>query len=322
MKKRKNHLCIIINLIYAGIFIFFESFFPNISLSETIKDTKIFKSDNYFWGAAFWTHEIQKGFFVKTADIKLQIRVSEFNDWGTLDLFCSDSNNFDYGSVTEAPTQKGFIRRIKRADTPEKDIFYEIRGALNQNQIEWLNNDGKIYLGLIGYEYRFPVGGYRAIFYLKLSELTVTIITSTKPNLIPYKPINWSDKIVISKIIGTANDSSSFTVNDSLYLSWAILNNSNIDILTKFSTTLFIDGVEKMTWNTNSLEVDYYAYVQDYPIGKLSAGNHQLKIVTDSTNVIPESDEQDNTYTKIISVFEDGKILKSMPWLDLLLKDE
>jgi hypothetical protein len=303
--------------------LFFLKAFSQISVfQKQLKIQKFLNQITIFGGLLFWTHEIQKGFFVKTAEIKLQIRVSEFNDWGILDLFCSDSNNFDYGSVTEAPTKTGFIRRIKRVDTPKKDTFYEIRGALNQNQIEWLNNDGKIYLGLIGYEYRFPVGGYRAVFYLKLSELTVTIITSNKPNLIPYQPINWSDKIVISKIMGTANDSSRLTVNDSLYLSWAILNNSNTDILTKFSTALYIDGVEIMTWNTNSLGVDYYAYVQDYPIGKLSAGNHQLKIVTDSTNVIPESDEQDNTYTKIISVFDDDKILKSMPWLDLLLRDE
>jgi len=39
----------------------------------------------------------------------------------------------------------------------------------------------------------------------------------------------------------------------------------------------------------------YYAYVQDYNVGSLSTGSHTLRIVTDATGVISESNEGDNT---------------------------
>src|SRR5205823_14627912 len=43
-------------------------------------------------------------------------------------------------------------------------------------------------------------------------------------------------------------------------------------------------------------------FVNDYPLGRLGAGAHTLKIVVDSDMAIPESDETDNSYTKTITI--------------------
>lgn len=139
------------------------------------------------------------------------------------------------------------------------------------------------------------------------------------PNLIPYQPPNWSDKIVVSKTTGTNTDSLPLTVNDMLYLDFAAANDSNISIAEQFYHTLYVDGVEKASWISNSLPAGYYALMLDYSIGKLSKGIHQIKIVTDSMNSIKESNEQDNSYTKTITIADVGG--KPMPWLPLLLDE-
>ncbi len=187
-----NYSDVISKLKFIIIFVcIFGIFFPNAALSETVRNTKTFDPNSHFWGSAYWTHEIPRDFLTNTADIKLKIRVYQFNDWGTLDLFCSNSSTFNYGSATTATGKPGFIRRISRTNIPNTSAFYEISGTLNQSQLEWLNDDGVIHLALIGDEYRDPAwGGYKAIFYLEFSELTAIrekvtlyslVVNSTNP---------------------------------------------------------------------------------------------------------------------------------------------
>src|SRR5438067_2432479 len=45
------------------------------------------------------------------------------------------------------------------------------------------------------------------------------------PNLTPYTPSGWSDKIVVSRSTGITSDSSSLKTSDTLYVDWAVLNN-------------------------------------------------------------------------------------------------
>lgn len=138
-------------------------------------------------------------------------------------------------------------------------------------------------------------------------------------NIILYQPQNWSDKIVVSTTTGTNTDSAPLTVNDTLYLDFAVTNEIDADINIQFTHTLYLDGVKKESWISDSLQAGYYAIFLDYPIGKLNKGTHLIKIVTDSTNAIKESNEQDNSYTKTITVTD--AVGKSMPWLPLLLEE-
>jgi len=50
------------------------------------------------------------------------------------------------------------------------------------------------------------------------------------PNLTPYTPAGWSDKIVVSKTTGTNTDSSPLLSTDTLYIDWAIINNGESSI--------------------------------------------------------------------------------------------
>jgi hypothetical protein len=127
--------------------------------------------------------------------------------------------------------------------------------------------------------------------------------SSDKPNLTPYQPQDWSDKIVVSNTPEATTDSSPLSPTDTLYVNFAVINNGEVPVSTAFYTTLYVDGVERNSWYTESLDVNYYVYLQEgYSIGSLSAGAHSIKIIADSTGVISESNETDNEYTKAILI--------------------
>ena len=127
--------------------------------------------------------------------------------------------------------------------------------------------------------------------------------TPALPNLTPYKPSGWSDKIVVSNVTGTNTDSGILGPADTLYVDWAVINDGNAAVNNTFYTDLYVDGVSRTFWFTNPpVNAGFYTYVQDYPLGSLGPGAHTVKIVTDSTNLISESNESDNEYTKVINI--------------------
>src|SRR6266849_46721 len=123
------------------------------------------------------------------------------------------------------------------------------------------------------------------------------------PNLTPYQPSGWSDKIVVSRATGNNTDSAGLTTADTLYVDWAVINNGNAAVANTFYTYLYVDGVYKTYWSTTPpLDANYFTTVIDYSIGTLSAGTHTITITTDYTGAIAESNEGDNSYTKTITV--------------------
>ena len=125
------------------------------------------------------------------------------------------------------------------------------------------------------------------------------------PNLTPYKPSGWADKIVISNHPGDHDDDSPLYTTDTLYIDWAVLNNGADATEAGFYTRLYVDGIVKQTWETSPpLDPGWYAYAEDYSIGSLSAGNHTIKIVADYDNRIAESNETDNEYQRTINIIE------------------
>ena len=63
------------------------------------------------------------------------------------------------------------------------------------------------------------------------------------PNLAPYQPAGWSDKIVVATTTNTTTDSPSFTSSDTLYLDWAVINNGDTGTGSSFYSALYVDGV-------------------------------------------------------------------------------
>ena len=123
------------------------------------------------------------------------------------------------------------------------------------------------------------------------------------PNLTPYQPAGWSDKIVVSNTKGKTTDSSPLYSTNYLYIDWAALNNGTAATNKTFYTNIYVDGAKKASWYYRSqLSPNYYIYISGYLIGRLAKGTHTIKIITDATWMILESNEADNVYTKTILV--------------------
>ena len=105
-----------------------------------------------------------------------------------------------------------------------------------------------------------------------------------------------------SNVAGTHTDTA-LHPTDTIYIDWAVLNSGTVGTSVTFYTGIYVDGSPRASWTTAPpLNPNFYTYVQDYSLGKLSAGTHTIRIVTDLTSVITETNESDNSYTKTISV--------------------
>gem|GEM_PF-4720336 len=128
-------------------------------------------------------------------------------------------------------------------------------------------------------------------------------VTGNQPNLTPFQPPTWSDKIVVSTVAGTDTDSAALTTSDALYIDLAVVNNGPGPTTADFATKLFVDGVEVQSFVTSPpLFSNSFSATQDLTIGPLSAGQHTLKVVADGTGSIMETDEFDNEYSRVINV--------------------
>lgn len=125
------------------------------------------------------------------------------------------------------------------------------------------------------------------------------------PNFAPLKPANWSDSIIIATQRGTTTDAGQIFDDQDIYLSRAIYNSQPG---TRLSQTLYddlyVDGVYRTTYATRPQDINPYGGISnlDFDLGQLSAGRHSVTIVMDSHNLIDESNESDNTYTRSFTV--------------------
>lgn len=121
-------------------------------------------------------------------------------------------------------------------------------------------------------------------------------------NLTPFRPSDWSSRLVLSSTRGTHSESA-ITSTDTVYVDWAVINSGSTWTQTRFNTRLYLDGVEIASWSSQPpLTPNFYSYIEDHPLGSLSEGTHTLKIVTDVGNIVPESSESDNEFSKTITV--------------------
>ncbi|RPI19973.1 MAG: M6 family metalloprotease domain-containing protein, partial [Acidobacteria bacterium] len=152
---------------------------------------------------------------------------------------------------------------------------------------------------------------------------TVYVAGGSNPNLTPYQPTGWSDRIVVSSATGTHSDSSSFAVTDTLYVDWAVINNGTAATGARFYTELFVDGVLRQTWQTEPpVAGGQFISASDFSIGTLSSGTHAIRLRTDSTGAINEGSETDNEYTKTITIGGGGPQIKRAVVLMVDFPDE
>jgi subtilase family serine protease len=134
---------------------------------------------------------------------------------------------------------------------------------------------------------------------------TITVI-STQPtvcaNLIPYQRNGWDDKIVLSTVSGTSTSAANFNDNQVIYLDWALRNNGTCNISAPFTTKVYLDNVEISALEVAGLDAGFNLSKPDIEIGPLAAGNHTFKMVGDANGNVSETNENDNEYSRIITV--------------------
>ena len=136
------------------------------------------------------------------------------------------------------------------------------------------------------------------------------------PNITPNQPSGWGDKIVVSNVTGTKTDAGTIYTNENVYVDWSVTNNGTAATAVTFYTKLYVDDVEKGNWSiTAPMNVGVSMGAFDANIGTLTAGTHTFKIVTDVTNVIGESNENDNEYqrSKIIIINNTQPVIRIEP---------
>ena len=112
--------------------------------------------------------------------------------------------------------------------------------------------------------------------------------SGTLPNLVPFIPSGWSDKIVVSRSTGTNSDDA-LMPGETAYVDWAVLNDSAVATPAGVYLDLLVDGVRVAQWLSNSsLDPSHYFFIEDQPIGPLTAGTHTIRIVGLGTHAHPQ----------------------------------
>lgn len=124
------------------------------------------------------------------------------------------------------------------------------------------------------------------------------------PDLRPSMATGWSAPLVVSTSANSTYGATSFLDTDSLYVSW-LMDCGNVNAEGTFYTCLYVDDELQTYWYTDGLTRDYYVNVIGYSLGTLSAGTHKVRIVTDATDVVAESDESNNSFETTITIVRD-----------------
>ena len=134
----------------------------------------------------------------------------------------------------------------------------------------------------------------------------VELTNAAQADLNPYQPSGWPDKMVMSKKAGTHKNNSTFLTSDTIYVDCAIVNDTAVAVTNPFWLSLYVDENPVWNWSANPLSGNAHEEWRDLSLGELSAGEHQIKFVVDTLDSVAETSENDNTYTKTITVKETG----------------
>ena len=266
-------------------------FIMNVPWGEERKNKKFIALTGQFWKDAYAN--------------------SHFNNALFMNLACSgakDENYYEDLFSVGVSAYTGWTNVTSVSPwTAETMLISMLNGSTFEEAYQGLSSDQKSQSlknsfneNVISNLYRGPTSGY----FLKLQTNSSTI---SKPDLIPYKSAGWSDKIIVSTNTGDNIDDTPLTSDSYLYFDLAYINDSNTNITQDYVTKLYVDGLLTATFNgCNPLQATYYCYHNDFLLGKLPAGTHNIKMVVDANNQIAESNESDNEYIKTITVTSPG----------------
>jgi hypothetical protein len=123
------------------------------------------------------------------------------------------------------------------------------------------------------------------------------------PDLVAYKPSDWSDSLVISTLPGTSIDASTITTNDTIYIDASWINQGTSSTGSSFTSRLLLNGQQKAVKTSTLLNSNTFTFFSDLEIAPLAAGIYRLALEIDSpSNLITESNETNNGFYKDFTV--------------------
>ena len=202
--------------------------------------------------------------------------------------------------------------------------FYVNGSSVRRSYMEGLavNNAGACY----DYEYIFPAAG---TYTLKLVvdvdndvnesnesdneyQRDKSVPSLDLPNLTPYQPFGWDDKIVVSNQPGT-NSENTVYAGDVAYIDYAYINNGTADIGNRFYSEFYVNGSSVRRSYMEGLAVNNAGACYDYEYIFPAAGTYTLKLVVDVDNDVNESNESDNEYQRQKAIIEGDPIIRIQP---------
>ena len=120
-------------------------------------------------GSGIWQQSLPLSCQSACARITVTLKVISYNDVGTLDLYSSNTSSFDYGNPTITGRKIGWIGRVNVPQSFVSPGWKTVTFFLRLPHLEWLNDNGSIYLALLGPEY-FQ-SGLRAKFQVDSSTI-------------------------------------------------------------------------------------------------------------------------------------------------------
>ncbi len=223
----------------------------------------------------------------------------------------SPGNGDSFGSSTTTVT----LQWGAAAGATGYDVYFGTTSPPPQAYANWSTTSYTASVAA-GHTYYWSVVARNSCATLAASSGTWSFSVGSQPNLTPYQPAGWSAPIVVSTGTGTTTDSFLLRSTDTLYLDWAAINNggASVPAAPNYYFDLYLDGSYWGQWYASvALDPNYYLYLTDFSLGSLAAGVHTLTLVCDSTGVVAESDENDNSYTKTILVTGAAKFYPVTP---------
>lgn len=155
-----------------------------------------------------------------------------------------------------------------------------------------------------------------------ITSRAFTVGPANAGNLTFFRPIGWSNEVVISRIKNTHTDTPVITTADTLYVDFNVLNDGSAPVDSAWTAKVYVDGNETQSVNfTGSLPVANTSdFGSDVPIAPLSAGQHTIKVVLDSENSILESTEtsENNERIRIITVVDPPNSIAGASFVGLI----
>ncbi|MEO0074436.1 MAG: CARDB domain-containing protein [candidate division WOR-3 bacterium] len=142
-------------------------------------------------------------------------------------------------------------------------------------------------------------------------SFTWRLTGGAQPNLRPYTPTGWDYPIVPSNVRNTHTVGPDLNDYDTTFIDHAFINDGNATARPRFYCYLYIDGRAANGYYIDSLPPGWYGYYEDDDFF-VPAGDHTLGMFVDSFDVVLESNENDNRWSRTFNWRHDPATLPNL----------